>query len=56
MGKRGRPPFVRVLVLSHWLKHGPCPVPDVCRATGADRSHVYRILRANNFTTLRKRG
>jgi hypothetical protein len=42
---RGRPPITRNRVLSYWTAHGPCPVMQVCRSTGAERSHVKRILR-----------
>lgn len=43
---RGRPPVTRARVLNYWNKHGPCPVMQVCRVTGAERSHVYRILKS----------
>lgn len=46
---RGRPPVTRARVLNYWEKHSPCPVMQVCRATGAERSHVKRILRGVNF-------
>ena len=42
---RGRPPVTRARVLTYWAKHGPCTIAQVCRATGAERSHVKRILR-----------
>lgn len=42
---RGRPPVTRNRVLSYWQAHGPCPVMEVARQTGADRPHVYRILK-----------
>lgn len=43
---RGRPPVTRNRVLTYWRKHGPCPLMQVVRATGADRRHVQRIMRA----------
>lgn len=43
---RGRPPVTRARVLSYWEKHGPCSIMQVCRVTGAERSHVKRILRS----------
>lgn len=43
--KRGRPPITRARVLTYWRKHGPCSIMQVCRVTGAERSHVKRILR-----------
>ncbi len=42
---RGRPPVTRARVLTYWAKHGPCTIMQVCRVTGAERSHVKRILR-----------
>ena len=42
---RGRPPTTRARVVTYWTKHGPCTIGQVCRATGAERSHVKRILR-----------
>ncbi len=42
---RGRPPVTRARVLTYWAKHGPCTVMQVVRATGAERAHVYRILK-----------
>lgn len=42
---RGRPPVTRARVLRYWREHGPCTIGQVCRATGADRSHIYRILK-----------
>lgn len=42
---RGRPPVTRARVLRYWERNGPCPVMQVCRGTGAERSHVKRILR-----------
>lgn len=42
---RGRPPVTRARVLNYWSKHGPCTIAQVCRATGAERSHVKRILK-----------
>lgn len=42
---RGRPPATRARVLNYWAKHAPCTVMQVCRATGAERSHVKRILK-----------
>lgn len=46
MAERGRPPVTRARVLNYWEKHGPCSVRELCRATGAERSHVKRMLRA----------
>lgn len=46
MAERGRPPLTRARVLSYWRKHGPCSVRQIARATGADRRHVQRIMRA----------
>ena len=43
--KAGRPPVTRKRVLHYWQKHGPCSVMQVVRATGAERSHIYRILK-----------
>ena len=45
MAERGRPPVTRARVLNYWAKHGPCTVMQVCRVTGAERSHVKRILK-----------
>lgn len=42
---RGRPPLTRNRVLSYWRVHGPCPVMQVVRDTGADRRHIRRILK-----------
>jgi len=41
---RGRPAVTRARVLNYWRNHGPCPIMQVVRATGADRSYVKRIL------------
>lgn len=46
MAERGRPPLTRARVLSYWRKHGPCTIMQIVRATGADRRHVQRIIRA----------
>jgi hypothetical protein len=43
---RGRPPLTRARVLTYWRKHGPCPIMQIVRATGAERRHVQRIVRA----------
>lgn len=40
---RGRPPLTRNRVLSYWRVHGPCPVMQVVRDTGADRRYVQRM-------------
>lgn len=40
---RGRPPYTRRRVLNYWSKHGPCPVMQVVRETGADRRYVQRM-------------
>lgn len=45
MSRRGRPAITRARVLNYWAKHGPCTIMQVCRVTGAERSHVKRILR-----------
>lgn len=37
--------MTRARVLNYWTKHGPCSIMQVCRVTGAERSHVYRILK-----------
>lgn len=42
---RGRPPVTRARVLRYWQRCGPCTIAQVCRVTGAERSHVKRILR-----------
>lgn len=42
---RGRPPVTRARVLTYWRKHGPCPVMQVVRATGAERAYVKRVLK-----------
>lgn len=42
---RGRPAVTRARVLRYWAQHGPCPIMQVCRALGAERSHVKRILK-----------
>lgn len=44
--RRGRPPATRNRVLNYWAKHGPCPIMQIVRATGSDRRHVQRIMRA----------
>lgn len=46
MAKRGRPPVTRDRVLTYWRKHGPCTIMQIVRATGSDRRHVQRIIRA----------
>jgi len=51
MADRGRPPATRARVLNYWRKHGPCPVRQVCRATGAERSYVRRLFRQENIDT-----
>lgn len=43
---RGRPPITRNRVLTYWRKHGPCTIMQIVRATGSDRRHVQRIIRA----------
>lgn len=43
---RGRPPVTRQRVLTYWRKHGPCSIMQIVRATGSDRRHVQRIMRA----------
>lgn len=50
MGKgRGRPAGQmtpsRAKVCTYWRKHGPCPVMQLVRATGVERSRAKRILR-----------
>lgn len=44
--QRGRPPLTRARVLTYWRKHGPCPIMQIVRATGAERRHVQRIVRS----------
>lgn len=44
MNARGRPPVTRARVLTYWRKHGPCSIMQVVRGTGAERSHVKRII------------
>jgi hypothetical protein len=46
MARRGRPPVTRARVLNYIARHKPDTVMQIVRATGADRTHVYRILRA----------
>lgn len=53
---RGRPAVTRARVLTYWRKHGPCPVMQVVRATGAERSHVYRILKREHGHNFRANG
>lgn len=43
---RGRPPITRARVLDYLAENGPCPVIQVARETGIDRSYVYRVLYA----------
>lgn len=47
---RGRPANqlnpTRRRVLTYWRKHGPCPLAQVSRATGVERSRLYRIIHA----------
>lgn len=43
---RGRPALTRARVLNYWRTHGPCPIMQIVRATGADRRHVQRLMRA----------
>lgn len=42
---RGRPPITRARVRTYWLKHGPCPVRQICRALETERSWTKRTLR-----------
>lgn len=42
---RGRPPVTRARVLNYIEKHQPTSIMQICRATGAERSHVKRILK-----------
>lgn len=53
---RGRPPVTRARVLNYWNAHGPCPIMQVCRATGADRRHVQRMMRALEKSGAEKSG
>ena len=46
MAGRGRPPLTRARVLTYVRKHAPCSIMQIVRATGADRRHVQRIVRA----------
>jgi DNA-binding MarR family transcriptional regulator len=41
----GRPPVTRARVLRYWERNGPCPVRQIARDLGMDRSNVKRILR-----------
>lgn len=43
--RRGRPPVTRARVLHYVANHSPCTINQVCRGTGAERSHVKRILK-----------
>lgn len=49
---RGRPSGQitpsRAKVMTYWRKHGPCPVMQLVRATGVERSRAKRILRDLN--------
>lgn len=47
---RGRPPLTRARVLNYWHQHGPCTIMQIVRATGADRRHVQRLMRAAEKT------
>lgn len=47
-GVRGRPPVTRARVLTYWRKHGPCPIMQIVRATGAERSYVKRVMLRNH--------
>lgn len=46
MAKRGRPPLTRARVMTYCRKHWPCKIMQIVRATGAERRHVQRIIRA----------
>jgi hypothetical protein len=50
MGK-GRPPVTRARLLNYVDKHWPCPIRQICRATGAERSYVRRVLKQENLPT-----
>lgn len=43
---RGRPPVTRARLLNYIASHKPRTIAQVARATGVDRSYVYRALRA----------
>lgn len=43
---RGRPPVTRARVMGYIEANRPATIMQVVRATGADRTHIYRILRA----------
>lgn len=43
---RGRPPATRARVMLYVERHGPCSIMQIVRATGADRRHVQRMMRA----------
>lgn len=43
---RGRPPVTRRRVLTYIRRHQPNTIMQIVRATGADRRHVQRIIRA----------
>jgi len=42
----GRPAVTRARVMGYLEKHGPCTIMQIVRATGADRRHVQRMMRA----------
>lgn len=48
---RGRPAVTRARLLTYVGKHWPCPIRQICRATGAERSYVKRVLRQENLDT-----
>lgn len=43
---RGRPPVTRARVLNYIESHHPISIMQIVRATGADRRHVQRMVRA----------
>lgn len=53
MARKGRPPITRERVLAYVEAGHTLSVKQVARETGADRSHVYRILWARYGTNFR---
>lgn len=46
MGRKGRPALTRARVLNYIDTHKPGTIMQIVRATGADRRHVQRMVRA----------
>ena len=51
MAERGRPPVTRARVLHYIEAHNPATIMQIVRATGADRRHVQRMVRALEKST-----